>query len=80
MSEMTSAFGRGRPGGALRLVAAPTVAAAALLMIWFGIRSRNRDAAYGIQQEPTAIFYIRNAVMAAALIFVGWKLARFLPG
>ena len=36
MSEMTSAFGRGRPGGALRLVAAPTVAAAALLMIWFG--------------------------------------------
>ena len=36
MSEMTSAFGRGRPGGALRLVAAPAVAGAALLMIWFG--------------------------------------------
>lgn len=53
------------------------VVVASLLMIWLGIRARNRDAAYGIQQEPTGIFYIRNAVMAAALIFVGWKLASF---
>ena len=53
------------------------VIVASALMVWFGIRSRNRDAAYGIQQEPTGIFYIRNAVMAAALIFVGWKLASF---
>ncbi|MBB4067223.1 multiple monosaccharide ABC transporter permease [Gellertiella hungarica] len=59
------------------LTAVVVVVIAAALMVWLGWRARKRDAAYGIQQEPSAIFYIRNAIMAAALVFVGWKLASF---
>ena len=53
------------------------VVVASAFMVWFGWRGRKRDAAYGIQQEPSTIFYVRNIVMALALIFVGWKLATF---
>ncbi|MCA0271304.1 MAG: sugar ABC transporter permease [Proteobacteria bacterium] len=53
------------------------VAAAAAALVWLAVRARQRNAAYGIQQEPTAMFWIRNAVIAGALVFVGVQLAYF---
>jgi putative multiple sugar transport system permease protein len=42
-----------------------------------GWRARARDAEFGIEPEPVTIFAVRNMVVAAALIFVGYKLASF---
>jgi putative multiple sugar transport system permease protein len=53
------------------------VAAAAAALVWLAVRARRRNAAYGIQQEPGAMFAIRNAVIAGALLFVGVQLAYF---
>ncbi|WP_309665868.1 multiple monosaccharide ABC transporter permease [Tabrizicola sp.] len=53
------------------------VTLAAIAVIWFGWRARNRDAAFGMTPEPMALFVARNIVLAAALIFVGYKLAQF---
>ncbi len=53
------------------------VTIAALIIVWLGWRSRSRDAAFGMTPEPISLFAIRNAVVAAALIFVGYKLAQF---
>jgi putative multiple sugar transport system permease protein len=53
------------------------VAAAALLLIWIGLRARRRDADFGITPEPALLFWARNAIVTAALLFVGWKLAQF---
>jgi putative multiple sugar transport system permease protein len=53
------------------------VLAAALLLIWLGLRARARDAAFGIAPEPAWLFWLRNAIVTAALLFVGWKLAQF---
>ncbi len=50
---------------------------AALLIVWIGMRARARNGRYGIEDEPTGLFVIRNAVIAAALLFVTWKLAGF---
>jgi putative multiple sugar transport system permease protein len=53
------------------------VTLAALALVWLGWRARNRDAAFGMTPEPTGLFIARNIVLAAALIFVGLKLAQF---
>jgi putative multiple sugar transport system permease protein len=53
------------------------VSLSALVIVLLGWRARNRDAAFGITPEPMPIFVIRNLVVAAALIFVGYKLASF---
>jgi putative multiple sugar transport system permease protein len=53
------------------------VVIAALIIVWLGWRARARDAAFGVTPEPTVMFAIRNIVVAAALIFVGYKLATF---
>jgi putative multiple sugar transport system permease protein len=66
-------FAVGKPN----LTAVLAVVIAAAVMVWLGWRARKRDAAYGIAQEPATMFYIRNGIIAAALIFVGWKLASF---
>ncbi|WP_210529179.1 multiple monosaccharide ABC transporter permease [Rubellimicrobium arenae] len=66
-------FGPDRPNY-LALVVAVVAAVAILFM---GVRSRARNIAHGMEAEPGAIFWIRNGIMAAALVFVGWKLAGF---
>ena len=66
-------FAVGKPNVTALIV----VALAAALVIWLGWRARNRDAEFGIEPEPMLIFAIRNAVVAAALMFVGYKLATF---
>jgi putative multiple sugar transport system permease protein len=66
-------FGVGKPN----VTALVVVALAAAAVIWIGWRARNRDAAFGMTPEPMLIFAIRNLVVAAALMFVGYKLATF---
>jgi putative multiple sugar transport system permease protein len=53
------------------------VCLSALVIVFLGWRARTRDAAFGMTPEPMAIFVIRNLVVSAALIFVGYKLASF---
>ena len=53
------------------------VMVAAIVLVWLGLRARQRDANFGIAPEPTVLFWARNAIIAAALLFVGWKLAQF---
>ncbi|PRD36323.1 UNVERIFIED_CONTAM: xylH [Trichonephila clavipes] len=66
-------FGMDRPN--LLAMAVGVVAVVALL--WLGLRARARDARYGIEGEPFGLFLLRNAIVAAALLFVTWKLAWF---
>jgi putative multiple sugar transport system permease protein len=53
------------------------VTVAALIMTFLSWRSRQRDAEFGIEQEPMGLFVARSVIVAAALIFVGYKLASF---
>ena len=50
---------------------------AAALIVGLGARSRARAIAQGSDAEPQVVFWIRNAIVATALVFVGWKLAGF---
>jgi putative multiple sugar transport system permease protein len=51
--------------------------AAATLIVALGARARARAVQQGSEAEPQAVFWIRNGIVAAALVFVGWKLAGF---
>lgn len=66
-------IGPGKPN----VMALAVVAAAAVMIVWLGWRARARDAEFGVEPEPMGLFVARNAVVAAALLFVGWKLASF---
>ena len=59
------------------LTALALVTVAASVVIWVGWRARERDSQFGISLEPMAMFVARNAIVALALVFVGWKLATF---
>lgn len=50
---------------------------AAAIIVWLGLRGRARDKTYGIEGEPMPFFVARNVIVAAALIFVCYKLATF---
>jgi putative multiple sugar transport system permease protein len=50
---------------------------AAIAILGFGARARARNVAQGLVVEPSGVFWIRNLIIAAALVFVGWKLAGF---
>jgi putative multiple sugar transport system permease protein len=66
-------FAVGKPN----VTAIVAVVLAALLIVWMGWRARQRNATYGIVPEPMGLFVFRNALVAGALIFVGYKLAMF---
>lgn len=66
-------FGIGRPNG----TALAAGAIAAILIIWLGLKSRARNAKYGMEGEPMPFFIVRNAIVAGALLFVCYKLAAF---
>jgi putative multiple sugar transport system permease protein len=66
-------FGVGRPN-ATAILAGILVAGS---LVWIGLRTRLRNAQYGIEDEPFAFFIGRNAIVAAAIIFVAYKLATF---
>lgn len=50
---------------------------AAALVIWVSKRQRDQNRAYGIEGDPAALFWGRTLVIAAALIFIMFKLAQF---
>jgi putative multiple sugar transport system permease protein len=50
---------------------------AAALIVFLGARARARAVQQGSDAEPQAVFWVRNGIVAAALVFVGWKLAGF---
>jgi putative multiple sugar transport system permease protein len=66
-------FGVERPN----MTALAAGAGAAALIVWLGLRGRARNARYGFDDEPFGLFLLRNAIVAAALLFVTWKLASF---
>ncbi|GAB4347163.1 MAG: sugar ABC transporter permease GguB [Oricola sp.] len=51
--------------------------AAAAALVWIGLRQRARNRAYGIVDEPRSFFIARNAIVAAAIIFITYKLSTF---
>jgi putative multiple sugar transport system permease protein len=61
----------------MNLTALLLIMVAALFVIWIGWRKRGQDAAFGITPEPLTVFWVRNLIVAGALIFVGYKLAIF---
>ena len=67
------AFGVDKPN----MTALVLIALAAMAILWMGIRARARDQQFGITPEPAVVFAIRNFVVVAALMFVGYKLATF---
>ncbi len=56
-------------------VASGVVAAA--LIVWMGVRTRALNQSYGMNEEPQSIFVARTFIVAAALVFVTYKLAQF---
>ncbi len=50
---------------------------AAGIILWVGFRDRARNSAYGIAGEPYGFFLARNLIIAAAIIFIMYKLAAF---
>jgi len=52
-------------------------ALAALCIVYLGLRKRRRNSAYGIVDEPLAMFIARNTIVAGALLFVSYKLSTF---
>nr|WP_306345910.1 multiple monosaccharide ABC transporter permease [Aquimixticola soesokkakensis] len=51
------------------------VASAAI--VWMGLRARARNAAYGIELEPSNFFWARNAIVIGGLLFLTFKLSTF---
>ncbi len=50
---------------------------AAGIIFWMGTSQRSRNKAYGIEDEPASFFIARNVIVAAALIFITFKLSTF---
>ncbi|MHA7773841.1 multiple monosaccharide ABC transporter permease [Roseibium sp. M-1] len=61
----------------VNFLALATGIAAAALVVWIGLRQRAQNKAYGIEDEPKSFFIARNVIVAAALIFVMYKLSLF---
>ena len=66
-------FGVDKPN----MTALAIVVLAAFVIIFISWRARKSDVTFGIAPEPMIMFAIRNLIVAAALIFVGYKLATF---
>ncbi|POF32216.1 multiple monosaccharide ABC transporter permease [Roseibium marinum] len=61
----------------VNVLALATGIAAAALVVWIGLRQRAQNKAYGIEDEPKSFFIARTTIIAAALIFVMYKLSLF---
>jgi len=66
-------FGMDRPN----MTAVAVVAVAILIIIWQNLKARNQDAAFGMDTGSSAVFWVKHALVAVALLFIGWKLASF---
>ncbi|TDH37633.1 sugar ABC transporter permease [Pseudohoeflea suaedae] len=74
IGEMLAGMFDARKVNVLALVAGIVTAA---LIVWMGMRQRARNKAYGIEDEPASFFAARNFIVAAALIFITFKLSTF---
>ncbi|MCI5078363.1 multiple monosaccharide ABC transporter permease [Oricola sp.] len=61
----------------VNVLALATGVVAAGALVWIGLRQRARNRAYGIVDEPRSFFIARNAIVAAAIIFITYKLSTF---
>ncbi|MCV2868888.1 sugar ABC transporter permease [Defluviimonas sp. WL0002] len=50
---------------------------AAAVVVRMGLKKRARNAQYGIADEPIGLFWARTAIIAAAIIFLMFKLSTF---
>ena len=50
---------------------------AASWVVWNGMRTRQRNISYGIEDEPRAFFVARTAIIALTLVFLLYKLSTF---
>lgn len=66
-------FGINRPNGTALAAGVVLVS----VMIALGLRKRNRNAQYGIEDEPMNFFAVRTFIVSAALLFVTYKLSTF---
>ena len=67
--------GLGQPHGLTVLLVLLAIGA----QFWLGFRARARDAEFGVEPEPMALFMGRTVLIAAATAFVGYQLA-YLKG
>ncbi len=51
--------------------------ATAASIFWMGSSQRARNKTYGIEDEPFSFFIARNVIVAAALVFITFKLSTF---
>lgn len=61
----------------LNLTAVVLGAALAGLIVWIAMRSRARNAKYGIEDEPIAFFVAKNGLIALAIVYIAFLLATF---
>jgi putative multiple sugar transport system permease protein len=61
----------------LNLTAVMLGSAMAGLIVWIAMRSRARNAKYGIEDEPIAFFAAKNGLIALAIVYIAFLLATF---
>lgn len=50
---------------------------AAVAVISMGQKERTRNAQYGTEDKPSALFWLRNGIIAAAIVFLMFKLSTY---
>lgn len=66
-------FGVGKPNVTAILLGC----VAAGVILWQAMRARARHTRYGIEEEPFAVFAVKNGLIAAALVYLSWLLATY---
>ncbi|MBR9765380.1 MAG: sugar ABC transporter permease [Rhodobacteraceae bacterium] len=66
-------IGMKRPNGTALIAGALAV----ILIVWMGLNQRARNRKYGMDDEPTMFFVVRNVIVCGALFYVMYKLAWF---
>lgn len=66
-------FGVGKPNVTAILLGC----IAAGVIVWQAMRTRSRHMRYGIEDEPFAVFAVKNALIAGALVYLSWLLATY---
>lgn len=61
----------------VNILALLTGVVAAAVIVWMGINKRARNKTFGVVGEPFAFFVVRNIIVAAALVFITYKLSSF---
>lgn len=61
----------------VNILALLTGVVAAAVIVWMGIKKRARNKTFGVAGEPFAFFVVRNIIVAAALVFITYKLSSF---